>query len=259
MPSEARGRDADTELAALLHTDEEPDVDGFWEDVSTNLAAKRLRLLFVADFIPDPLARVVEFLNAQMSGIEVLAVEIKRFHGGLRDFEGGHRARWPKVRAAVVQPVSPAFNLPPPLTSGWSLPILSRSKCRLPTPAGGGGPYGHHPVAIAFFGERRCTAARRYHPLVELPTFGHSENHAGLQICDIVCSALLYPIACFAYCTGHMNNVRVQPHAADLRHRYGRQLKEFRYRYRNPAAGRYEGGFVVSDAIGRKSGSLMFR
>ena len=79
--AEARGRDADAELAALLQTDEEPDVDGFWEDVSTNLAAKRLRLLFVADFIPDPLARVVEFLNAQMSGIEVLAVEIKRFHG----------------------------------------------------------------------------------------------------------------------------------------------------------------------------------
>lgn len=79
--AEARGRDADAELAGLLQTDEELDVDGFWEDVSTNLAAKRLRLLFVADFIPDPLARVVEFLNAQMSGIEVLAVEIKRFHG----------------------------------------------------------------------------------------------------------------------------------------------------------------------------------
>ena len=79
--SEARGRDAVAELATLLQTDGDPDVDGFWEDVSTNLAAKRLRLLFVADFIPDPLARVVEFLNAQMSGIEVLAVEIKRFHG----------------------------------------------------------------------------------------------------------------------------------------------------------------------------------
>ena len=77
----AQGRDARDELAALLQTDGEPDVDGFWEDVSTNLAAKRLRLLFVADDIPDPLARVVAFLNAQMPGIEVLAVEIKRFHG----------------------------------------------------------------------------------------------------------------------------------------------------------------------------------
>jgi len=79
--SEERGRDVDAELAALLQADGDPDVDKFWEDVSRNLAAKRLRLLFVADFIPDPLARVVEFLNAQMPDIEVLAVENKRFHG----------------------------------------------------------------------------------------------------------------------------------------------------------------------------------
>ena len=79
--SEAQGRDAREEIAALLRTEDEADVDAFWKDVSTNLATKRLRLLFVADRIPDPLARVVEFLNGQMPDIEVLAVEIKRFHG----------------------------------------------------------------------------------------------------------------------------------------------------------------------------------
>ena len=57
--AEARGGDAEAELAAVLQVDGDPDVDGFWEDVSTNLAAKRLRLLFVADVIPDPLAPVV--------------------------------------------------------------------------------------------------------------------------------------------------------------------------------------------------------
>ena len=39
----------------------------------------------------------------------------------LREFESGHRARRRKVRTTVVQPASPAFNLPPPLTSGCSL------------------------------------------------------------------------------------------------------------------------------------------
>ena len=48
--------------------------------MASNLAARRLRLLFVADRIPDELARVVE-LNEQMPRIEVLAVEIKRFRG----------------------------------------------------------------------------------------------------------------------------------------------------------------------------------
>ena len=63
-------------LAALLGEDE-PDADAFWERVDANL-----RLLFAADGIPDELARVVEFLNAQMATVEVLAVDIRRFAGG---------------------------------------------------------------------------------------------------------------------------------------------------------------------------------
>ncbi len=74
----AQGSDPETELAKLLQ-DDALDADSFWEDVATNLAASRLRLLFVSDDIPDPLERVVDFLNAQMPGIEVLAVEIKQF------------------------------------------------------------------------------------------------------------------------------------------------------------------------------------
>ena len=68
------GTDPEEELAKLLQADGTPDVDGFWEKVSTNLDARRIRLLFVADKIPDELARVVEFLNEQMQNIEVLAV-----------------------------------------------------------------------------------------------------------------------------------------------------------------------------------------
>ena len=60
---------------------EEHNIEKFWEDVETNLRASRLRLLFVADGIPDELTRVVEFLNEQMPRIEVLAVEIKQFKG----------------------------------------------------------------------------------------------------------------------------------------------------------------------------------
>ena len=73
--------DADAVLAELLQVDEEPDADTFWEKVATNLTARRLRLLFIADEIPDPLEQVVKFLNEQMPGIEVLAVEIKQFRG----------------------------------------------------------------------------------------------------------------------------------------------------------------------------------
>ena len=63
--------------------DGDPDAiaDAFWDLLATNLAAKRVRLLFVADRIPDELVRVVEFLNEQMPRIEVLAVQIKHFQG----------------------------------------------------------------------------------------------------------------------------------------------------------------------------------
>ena len=79
--AEASGRDADEELDRLLQSDGEPNADGFWEDVARNLRAQRLRLLFVADEIPDTLERIVEFLNSHMPEIEVLAVEIKQFRG----------------------------------------------------------------------------------------------------------------------------------------------------------------------------------
>ena len=78
----AQGQDPSEVLQRLLQTDSEPDADAFWENVATSLSAKRMRLLFVADEIPDPLQRVVEFLNAQMPNVEVLAVEIKQFRGG---------------------------------------------------------------------------------------------------------------------------------------------------------------------------------
>ena len=105
---------------------------------------------------------------------------------------------------------------------------------------------------------QKFSADPNYEHLVELPTSGHSDNHAGLQLCDIVCSALLYPIACFAYYTGHVNNVHVQPSASRLRSRYGQQLKELQHRYYNVGARRYVGGVVVSDYLNRRSGALMF-
>lgn len=78
---EESSEDPEDVLTRLLQVDGEIDADEFWQRVETNLRAARLRLLFVADGIPDELTRVVEFLNEQMPGIEVLAVEIKQFRG----------------------------------------------------------------------------------------------------------------------------------------------------------------------------------
>ena len=97
-----------------------------------------------------------------------------------------------------------------------------------------------------------------YQRVLEVPTFGHSENYAGIQICDIVCSALLYPIACFAYCTGFVANLHVQPTATIVRQRYGAALKALQYRYQD-LSGHWIGGLVVADMLQQRNSTGMFR
>jgi hypothetical protein len=55
------------------------DYDGYWETVKTNLAADRIRLVFVADEISPELRSIVEFLNRQMTETEVLAIEVRQY------------------------------------------------------------------------------------------------------------------------------------------------------------------------------------
>lgn len=71
------GRSSDAALRELLGSDK--GIDAFWERVKTNLQAKKIRLLFVADVIPVELRRIVEFLNEQMDPAEVLAIELRQF------------------------------------------------------------------------------------------------------------------------------------------------------------------------------------
>lgn len=63
-------------------TNDEMDVEEYWELVRSNLRSGHLRLLFVIDRLPDELRRIVEFLNEQMERTEVMAVEIPQFVGG---------------------------------------------------------------------------------------------------------------------------------------------------------------------------------
>lgn len=62
-----------------LTGDAEDDVETFFARAYENLRAGRIRLVFVADLIPDELRRIVEFLNGQMTPAEVFAVEVKQY------------------------------------------------------------------------------------------------------------------------------------------------------------------------------------
>ncbi len=61
---------------------DEVDYDGFWESVRTNLQANKIRLVFLSDELPPELRRIIEFLNGNMSSVEVLGVELKQYANG---------------------------------------------------------------------------------------------------------------------------------------------------------------------------------
>ncbi len=63
-------------LLATLGVDDE---DAFWSTVQTNLAADRIRLVFVADEIAAELRTTIEFLNRRMTETEVFAIEVKQY------------------------------------------------------------------------------------------------------------------------------------------------------------------------------------
>lgn len=75
----AAGDDPDASLRDFVS--DEDAYERFWPAVQTNLQAGRIRLVFVADVIPQELRRVVEFLNQQMNPAEVLALEVKQYVG----------------------------------------------------------------------------------------------------------------------------------------------------------------------------------
>jgi hypothetical protein len=57
------------------------DPETFWQDAKNNLRSGNVRLVFVADVIPQELRRIVEFLNEQMDPAEVIALELRQFTG----------------------------------------------------------------------------------------------------------------------------------------------------------------------------------
>jgi hypothetical protein len=91
-----------------------------------------------------------------------------------------------------------------------------------------------------------------------MPVFGHSQNHAGIQIADLLCSALLFPLATRRYCTGHVTNVHVDAGFAQLARRYGQRLRAMQHRYTDDL-GHNKGGITVSDPVGRQHSGRLFQ
>lgn len=71
------GQEPDAAVRALCGSDEAP--RDFWERADANLRSGNVRLIFVADRIPDELYEMALFLNEQMTHTEVLAIEVRPY------------------------------------------------------------------------------------------------------------------------------------------------------------------------------------
>lgn len=103
---------------------------------------------------------------------------------------------------------------------------------------------------------------QEYSKILEVPVFGHSDNHAGLQLADTLCSALLFPIATNRCCLNHMRNTtHCHEQHSTLISRYGSELKKMQYRYSKIEGDRthWYGGISLSDPINRYNASVFFK
>jgi hypothetical protein len=113
-------------------------------------------------------------------------------------------------------------------------------------------------VSMSIFTQKFKVDGDNYDRVLEMPTFGHSQNHVGIQIADLLGSALVFPMATAAYCLTHVNNVHVDEGFVQLIERYGARLSALQFRYLDQT-NRRRGGLTVNDRIARRNSAHLFR
>ncbi|WP_052697896.1 DUF3800 domain-containing protein [Luteibacter yeojuensis] len=110
-------------------------------------------------------------------------------------------------------------------------------------------------VSHSIFTQKFRHGGDAYGHIVEVPAFGHSENHAALQITDFLVSAILMPMATVTYCAGHVDNVHMHPRDRLILSHYAKPLHALLYS--SSAEGEPHDGITVRDAIANRSAAQL--
>ncbi len=86
-------------------------------------------------------------------------------------------------------------------------------------------------VSHSIFSQKFKSGGDPYDRVMEMPTFGVSDNHVGLQLADIVGSGLIAPLCIETYCREQISNVHVRSGYTYIRDRYASQIQCLLYRY----------------------------
>ncbi|SED17762.1 DUF3800 domain-containing protein [Rhodobacter sp. 24-YEA-8] len=113
-------------------------------------------------------------------------------------------------------------------------------------------------VAHSIFTQKFKGSGDAYDRIIELPAFSHSDNHAGLQLADALCSGIITPMAISTYCEGHLSGPHIRPRYVDIKSALSAKCMGLQHRFQE-ANGRHRGGLVVSDLLGQQSGGRLFK
>ena len=113
-------------------------------------------------------------------------------------------------------------------------------------------------AAHSVFTDKFRTGGDPIPAMIELPVFAHSENHASLQVSDLIASTMLLPMAAHAYCATTAKGAHASKHYATVRIENGSRLRARQFMYRDEN-GKWRGGVLVSDKIAQRSSAEMFR
>lgn len=84
-------------------------------------------------------------------------------------------------------------------------------------------------VSHSVFTQKHKRRGDAYPLIQEIPTFGISNNHACLQIADLICSVLLAPMAARKFLSSTVNNVHTHQNYEEILKRYKKRMRALQY------------------------------
>lgn len=106
-------------------------------------------------------------------------------------------------------------------------------------------------VAHSVFTQMHKKSGSAYPQIQETVTFGVSDNHAGLQVADLITSAALLPLVSRNFLIGRFRNAHTHPVMHVIARRVERKVKALEFSYRHPQG--MCRGLTVSDPRDRRA------
>ena len=115
------------------------------------------------------------------------------------------------------------------------------------------------PISHTILTRKLKASGDEFPNILELPVFGHSQNHAMLQIADVISSTILFPMATHTFCNGHVRNKLLHARDGFFKIRFGKRIKNLQVSY--SSRGRKHYGISVDDGLEKpkRTAGLLFR